>query len=335
MANGFFLGGMAEGAMGAQQQALRERAQTEQTGLATRGLELQERQFANTVSQQVQQEADQRIASTMAIVGETIKQAVAVGRNPEEIRKAVMPLVQSAQAIAQRVGRDPASLDAQVQAQIFQPGAVETAGVAGRASGVQRVEAARAIEQQPDPAARPGTTPAAPAAGTPRPRVENVNLFENENQRVEAEQKLRGEFSQRSANFIVQRDFMDRIISSPTTGAGDIGLVFSYMKVLDPTSTVREGEFATATQAAGVPSSIVALYNKLIGGGKLDTTSRTQIIDAAHKYYGDATRRQEGLVVEYRRLARGTGVRPENVIVDFMGDARPVSTPGGNTWSRR
>src|SRR6185503_20348371 len=106
MANGFFLGGAAEGAMGAQKMALAERAQTEQTGIQTGQLQLQERQFANVVSQQAQAEADKLIGQTMGVVSETIKNANAVGRPPEQIIKAVMPLVQSAQAVAQRIGRD-------------------------------------------------------------------------------------------------------------------------------------------------------------------------------------------------------------------------------------
>jgi hypothetical protein len=36
------------------------------------------------------------------------------------------------------------------------------------------------------------------------------------------------------------------------------------MKMLDPTSVVREGEFATAQNAASIPIKIVNMYNKAL-----------------------------------------------------------------------
>jgi len=47
------------------------------------------------------------------------------------------------------------------------------------------------------------------------------------------------------------------------TAMGDIGLIFSYMKALDPGSVVREGEQASAQNAAGVPEQIRNAYNRL------------------------------------------------------------------------
>ena len=44
---------------------------------------------------------------------------------------------------------------------------------------------------------------------------------------------------------------------APPSGASDIALLYGYMKVLDPGSTVREGEFATASNAGGIPDKIV------------------------------------------------------------------------------
>ena len=46
------------------------------------------------------------------------------------------------------------------------------------------------------------------------------------------------------------------------TGAGDAAIVFGYMKMLDPTSVVREGEQATTRNAVGVPEAIRGMYNQ-------------------------------------------------------------------------
>lgn len=60
--------------------------------------------------------------------------------------------------------------------------------------------------------------------------------------------------------------------------ASQISLVFSYMKALDPTSTVREGEFATVQNAAGVPEQIRNQYNKVMSGNFLTSDQIDNIV---------------------------------------------------------
>jgi hypothetical protein len=52
-------------------------------------------------------------------------------------------------------------------------------------------------------------------------------------------------------------------------GPASISIVYKFMKSLDPTSVVREGEFATAENAGGVPDSVLNIYNKLVTGERL------------------------------------------------------------------
>jgi len=65
------------------------------------------------------------------------------------------------------------------------------------------------------------------------------------------------------------------------TGPASIALVFKFMKALDPTSVVREGEFATAENSAGVPESIGNIYNKLVRGERLGDVQIEQFIQTA------------------------------------------------------
>lgn len=317
MANGFFLGGAAEGMATAQKQALAEQTQQQDVGLRTRGLELQEQQFANTVSQQAQTQIDKQIADTLGIVGDTIKNATAVGRSPDQIMKAVAPLVQSAQALAAKGGRDPNAIAARVQAQISAPSAVETGTAKGQATAAERVAEAHGI---------------AAATGT----GVDVNPYKDPKDRVTLENSLRDDFTKASQQFVIQRDFMDRIKSAPATGAGDLALVFSYMKVLDPGSTVREGEYANAQNAAGVPDAIRGMWNQIVGGGKLAPDARTQIKDAAGKVWSGALQRQSALTSQYSNIAKRQGLRRDNVIVDFTaGSEGPIggTTSTGINWN--
>ena len=41
------------------------------------------------------------------------------------------------------------------------------------------------------------------------------------------------------------------------SAAGDMSMIFTYMKILDPTSVVREGEQATAKEAGAVPDKVL------------------------------------------------------------------------------
>jgi len=72
------------------------------------------------------------------------------------------------------------------------------------------------------------------------------------------EDKLRDDFRSESKEFVKVRDAYGRILSTDASAAGDLALIFNYMKILDPGSVVREGEFATAQNSAGIPERIRA-----------------------------------------------------------------------------
>lgn len=99
------------------------------------------------------------------------------------------------------------------------------------------------------------------------------------------------------------------------TGAGDVGLIYGYMKMLDPGSVVREGEFATAESTAGVPQQIVGLYNKLISGERLTPQQKAQFVQAAEGLYGETVSNLEGLNSQFSTRAQGWNVNPGNFIV--------------------
>ena len=69
------------------------------------------------------------------------------------------------------------------------------------------------------------------------------------------------------------------------TAMGDLGLIFSYMKTLDPGSVVREGEQASAQNAAGVPERIRNYYNQLIAGERLSPEQRADMANTAISIY--------------------------------------------------
>ena len=71
--------------------------------------------------------------------------------------------------------------------------------------------------------------------------------------------------------------------SPERSGPMDMGLIFSFMKVLDPGSTVREGEFANAQNSGSIPTSIYNAYNKALSGEMLSGEQVKQFMTAAEK----------------------------------------------------
>ena len=61
------------------------------------------------------------------------------------------------------------------------------------------------------------------------------------------------------------------------------------MKMLDPGSVVREGEFANAQNSAGVPDRIRSRYNNVLSGERLAENTRQDFIQTAQGLYSNAT----------------------------------------------
>ena len=136
------------------------------------------------------------------------------------------------------------------------------------------------------------------------------------------EEKLRKAFTAESKDFVKVRDAWSRIHASAQdpSAAGDLALIFNYMKVLDPGSTVREGEFATAQNSAGIPARIVAKYNQIVRGERLDAAQRADFVDRGYRLYQTQANQYQGLEDRYRRLAEGYGFNPSNVVYPMGGD---------------
>jgi hypothetical protein len=95
--------------------------------------------------------------------------------------------------------------------------------------------------------------------------------------------------------------------------ANDIALIFAYMKILDPTSVVREGEFATAANAGSIPQRVWARYNKLMRGEELNAEQRNDFLSSAYGLVRSQHRNAQRIVDRYGNLAAGYGVNPKAV----------------------
>lgn len=111
--------------------------------------------------------------------------------------------------------------------------------------------------------------------------------------------------------------------ASEPSAAGDLSAIFAYMKMLDPGSSVREGEFANAQNAAGIDQKIVGKYNQIMKGERLSPEQRADFINQAEKLYQTHRTRYAAQVERYRTLAERSGASPD----DIVGALPSVSAP--------
>lgn len=108
-----------------------------------------------------------------------------------------------------------------------------------------------------------------------------------------------------------------------TSAAGDLSLIFAYMKMLDPGSVVREQEFANAQNAAGVPDRIRNMWNKALAGERLNPNQRADFMGQARLLANSAQERLSAATREYQGIADDYGYDP--VRATGMADFRDVS----------
>lgn len=134
------------------------------------------------------------------------------------------------------------------------------------------------------------------------------------------EQTLRNDYENHTKNYRAAREGYNKVVSAAGTGtpAGDIALVFGYMKTLDPTSTVREGEQAQVNNSGTIPQTITNMYNKLLtGSGRLAPEQRQQFADSAKQQFGVYQQQQDAINQRYAGFAQSYGFKPEHVIQQF------------------
>lgn len=156
--------------------------------------------------------------------------------------------------------------------------------------------------------------------------------------RFKFEMDLRNQYQKEAGEFFKTRDAYDRISSiynqylkpdakgkvvlpkgetaktrDAIQAAGDIGLIFNYMKMLDPGSTVREGEFATAANAAGVPDKILNLYNKVATGERLTPDQRSAYYNQANALFKTSKSRADEVKNNLTSYAKNYSLNTENI----------------------
>lgn len=149
---------------------------------------------------------------------------------------------------------------------------------------------------------------------------------EDRNETTKVEQSLRKEWTALTADLRTINDSHNRMqaASKLDTGAADIAMVYSYMKMLDPTSVVREGEYATAENTGGVPEKIVNVYNKILSGTRLTPAQRQEFLGAGSALANEKSERFGATRQQFSNTVRAAGFDPARVMLDEGGGQTPA-----------
>lgn len=98
------------------------------------------------------------------------------------------------------------------------------------------------------------------------------------------------------------------------SAAGDLALIFNYMKMLDPDSVVRESEFANAAATGALGERFIAVGKRIAEGQRLSPAMRSDFFDRSKKLMAGQRKRKSTIVKEFEGLAKRNKLDPSNII---------------------
>lgn len=154
----------------------------------------------------------------------------------------------------------------------------------------------------------------------------------------ETTQNLRKEFTAMKPvqAYSVVHQGLGNILSASQNGVGDLNVIYSFMKMLDTNSAVRESETALAAGAGGFIQNMKAILMRAKGEGSLTPQLRQMFAAEAQKLDAAYRKGYDVAATNMGRIAAKAGASPEDVV--FADVEQPASggftqaaVPQGNT----
>ena len=147
---------------------------------------------------------------------------------------------------------------------------------------------------------------------------------------------LRDEYTTLTQPFRQVQDAYTKIKGTGDTGAGDMSLLYSYVKMLDPGSAVKEGEFETAASSGSFGQRVQNAVQRVRTGGRLEPELRRSFLTEAEGLYKSQLAGANRIKSQYQDLAKRYSLNPQDVIVDYtepVAAASNAQLPSGATYS--
>jgi len=168
-------------------------------------------------------------------------------------------------------------------------------------------------------ATAPAVAGQAPSAGqAPAPAAGPVPLIPGTGKSYAREKDLRATFTTEMKPFTDLAQAFRKVEAAALnpSAAGDISLVYGYMKILDPGSTVMQGEQATAANAGGVSDRVRAMYNKALTGETLADNVRQDFYAQSRNLIESQRPLQQDISERYGLIATQNKLDPNQIVFD-------------------
>ncbi|MBR0668267.1 cell wall hydrolase [Roseomonas hellenica] len=115
------------------------------------------------------------------------------------------------------------------------------------------------------------------------------------------------------------------------SGQGDMAMLYAFVRMLDPTSVVRESEFAMAAQTGSFGERVQGAVQRVLSGERLPSDVRQNFLGEARNILRTRQEEADTLADNYRELARRNSLRPEDVVMPFGTQRAPGRQTGQPT----
>jgi len=162
-----------------------------------------------------------------------------------------------------------------------------------------------------------GTQPTQPSASTTTsPNIKKFGLTEPEKRVREGD--LRKEYyglpDIKAYNEVNTAYKQIKVSTERPSPANDLAAATKFMKLLDPTSVVRESELILAVEASGLVDRISNTGNRILKGEKLTPTQRKDFFDAATQFYKIAEDKKRAIDTQYTNIGIESNLNYKNII---------------------
>jgi len=106
------------------------------------------------------------------------------------------------------------------------------------------------------------------------------------------------------------------------TQKGDTTMLYTFFKVLDPQSTVREGEIEMIKQSRSIPEKFKGMAQKLANGQTLLESERADLLNQAYQYVANQQKGVSETIDMYKDYAKSFGLNPEKAVPNPFADIK-------------
>jgi hypothetical protein len=145
-----------------------------------------------------------------------------------------------------------------------------------------------------------------------------------------SELALNKEYTTRTKGYDESLRLADVIETSAqsASGAGDLALVTTFMKMIDPGSVVRESEFAKAQDTAGLMGKLLATASRVQNGQILTPDQRKDFVALSKQYMQASTDHEKRVREGLDFMVKSYGLNADNVFGLKADDTAPQAADG-------